>query len=106
MRAGQLRESISIYEEVTSKDSDFGSTESTFNLVMKTRADVKFISGTELLSNETVSNSSKALFTIRLREGIKETMEIEYRGDRYNIEYIEENRKHRIMKLTTSKILN
>ena len=106
MRAGRLRERIDIYQEVTTINSDYGAPENTFSLYASTRADVRFLNGTELIQGGAVSNSTNALFTLRFREGIDETMQIEYRGDRYNIRYIEENRKNEVLRLTASKILN
>jgi len=106
MRAGRLRERIDLYREVSTTDSDYGSQENTFELYDSTRADVKPLNGAELLMNETVSNTTSVQFIIRWKESITETMQIEYRGDRYNIEYIEENRKNKMIKITASKILN
>ena len=106
MRAGRLDEVIDIYSEVTEVDPDYGSESASFTKCLTTRADVTFNNGNETLSNETVVNTRAVVFWIRFREGITETMQIEWRGDRYSIEYIEVNRRTRLLRLQTSKILN
>lgn len=106
MRAGKLRESIEIFRELTATDADFGSSVESFVSYLETRADVRHIGGGESLSNNTVVNTNAVVFWIRFKEGITETMQVEWRGDRYAIEYIEEDRKLRRIKLQTSKILN
>jgi SPP1 family predicted phage head-tail adaptor len=106
MRAGRLREKISIWREVVTTDTDYGSADSDYELFLNTRAEVMYLGGSELIQNSTVSNTINAVFTLRFREGIDETMQVEYRGNMYNIKYIEENRQKEYLKLTTTKILN
>lgn len=106
MRAGRLDEVIDIYREVTEVDPEYGSSDASFIKCLTTRADVTFNNGNETLSNNTVVNTNAIVFWIRFREGITETQQIEWRGDRYNIEYIESNRRTRLLRLQTSKILN
>lgn len=106
MRAGKLREAVEIFKEVSTTDEDFGSDVNTFESYLKTRADVRFTSGGESEQNNTVVNTASVVFWIRFKEGLTETMQVEWRSNRYKIEYIEENRKSRLIKLQTSKILN
>lgn len=106
MRGGKLRESVEIFKEVSTTDPDFGSDVNVFESWLKTRADVRYISGGESEQNNTVVNTSSVTFWLRFKEGFTETMQVEWRGNRYAIEYIEENRKDRRLKLQTSKILN
>ena len=106
MRSGKLRERIGIYKETNLTDTNFGSPVTSSSLFCSARAEVRFISGKELLINSTVSNATTAQFIMRFREGIDETMQVEYRGDRYNIQYLEENRKTGLLKITGAKILN
>jgi len=104
MRAGKLRESIDIYRQVSSTDSDFGSTEKSFVFYLKSRAEVRFLNGAELVMNSAATNTTNAVFYMRFKEGITETMQVWFRGDKFNIEYIEEDRKKKMLKLTGSKI--
>lgn len=106
MRAGKLRETVEIFKEVSTTDPEFGSDVNTFESYLKTRADVRYISGGEAEQNNTVVNTSSVTFWLRFKEGFLETMQVEWRGNRYSIEYIEERRKERLVKLQTSKILN
>lgn len=106
MRAGRLNEVIDIYEESTVVDPDYGSETASFTKLLTTRAEVKFTNGSESLSNNTIVNTSAVVFWLRIREGISETMQVEWRGCRYSIEYIEWDRKLKFLRLQTSKILN
>jgi len=106
MRGGALRSKIVIYERTDVRNSDYGSTEETFAEYLTTRAEVRFMSGNEVLQNETIANVSTATFIIRYRAGIDEKMEVEYNSDRYNIKVIEENTRKTMLKLTCQKIVN
>lgn len=104
MRAGKLRESIEIHQRESVTDSDYGSSENTYTLYQRTRAEVRFLNGAEIMQNSAATNTTNVTFYLRLKEGIDETMQVIYRGDKYNIEVIEEDRKRKMLKLTGSKI--
>jgi SPP1 family predicted phage head-tail adaptor len=106
MRAGRLDEVICIEYESTVVDPVYGSETVSFVPKLTTRADVTYNNGTETLSNETVVNTHSVNFRIRLRDGVCETDEIVWRGDRYRITNIEVNRRLRHLIIETSKILN
>lgn len=106
MRGGGLRAKIIIYQRTDVRNTDYGSTEETYSEFLTTRADVKFMSGAEVLQNETIANVSVVTFIIRYRTGILETMEVEYDSDRYNIKVIEENQRKTMIKMTCQKIVN
>lgn len=106
MKAGRLSELIDIYEEQKTTDPDYGSESVSWVKCLTTRADVTFNSGSESVQDYTIVNTQTTAFRIRFKEGIKETMQIEWRGVRYNITNIEENRKLRYLLMQTSKILN
>lgn len=106
MRGGPLRTKIVIYERTDVRNSDYGSTEETYTEFLTTRAEVRFMSGSEVLQNETIANVAAVTFIMRYRSGITETMEVEYDLDRYNIKIIEENTRKTMLKLTCQKIVN
>lgn len=104
MRAGKLRESIEIHQRVTVTDSDYGSQKHSFELYFKSRAEVRFLNGAEIVQNSAATNTTNVTFYMRFKEGVDETMQVNYRGDMFNIEVIEEDRKRKMLKLTGSKI--
>ena len=106
MRAGALRKKIVIYERTDVINSDYGSTEETYSEFLTTRAEVRFMSGAEVVQNETIANVAVVSFIMRYRAGIEETMEVEYDSDRYNIKVIEENTRKTMLTLTCQKIVN
>ncbi len=106
MRAGPLKYKVVIYERTDTRDSDLGSYKETYSIFLTTRADVRFMSGAEVIQNEALTNTAVVRFIIRYREGIDETMEVEFDGDRYNIKVIEPGYNKVMLTLTCTKIIN
>ena len=105
VRAGKLRRRVGLYEPARSRD-DYGAMTESYALWKTVWAEVRFISGRELILSETVSNTTTAQFLIRYRDDVKEEMRVKYDSDYYNILVIEEIQTKRMLKLTASKIIN
>lgn len=105
MRAGDLRHSISFYGKALSKDQYGAATES-YTLLFSVRAKIRYLRGDEILLSSTTVNTTSLQFIIRQRSDISEEMEIEYEGNRYNIQVIEVAERSTMMKITAVKIVN
>jgi len=105
MRAGDLRHRITFYSKTVGKDQ-YGATTEDYTLLFSVRAKIRYLRGDEILLSSTTVNTTSLQFIIRQRNDISESMEIEYEGDRYNIQVIEVAERSTMMKLTASKIIN
>lgn len=105
MRAGDLRHTITFYSKTTGKDKYGAATES-YALLFSVRAKIRYLRGDEILLSSTTVNTTSLQFIIRQRSGITESMEIEYEGNRYNIQVIEVAERSTMMKITAAKIVN
>ena len=106
MRAGKLSKRITIYKKTEGQSQDFGSIQESYSKMCEVWAEVRYLSGREILLNDALVTSTAATFIIRIRPDISESMEIEYNGSRWNIQYMEEDTRATMLKLTASKIVN
>lgn len=84
MRAGLLRKTITIQEQIITKDS-YGSNVSEWKDILSTRAEVKSNTGNRELNNGEIINTYTVTFTIRFYHNIKEQMRILHSGRKYRI---------------------
>ena len=84
MRAGELRESITIKEPVVIKDS-YGGNVTEWRDVISTRAKVKHDSGSRENQNNEIFHTAIVSFTIRLYHRLNESMIIIWNGRKYRI---------------------
>ena len=103
MRAGQLIERIAFYAMTVTRDAYNAATES-YTKTIDTRAGVTYLSGDKTLSSDEKFFSGTVFFNIRYRAGITESMQIEWRGDKYAISYIQEVGYKDSLRITASKI--
>ncbi len=88
MNAGKYNRKISIYEVVTTKDSQ-GFPIKTRTLVLSPYASVKTTKGMTLIRNNTDFEKAYTNFTIRFpHTPINRDMEIDFNGKTYTIEYL------------------
>lgn len=105
MRAGDLRHRITFYSKTVGKDQYGAATES-YTLLFSVRAKIRYLRGDEILLSSTTVNTTMMQFIIRQRSDISEEMEVEYNGDRYNIQIIEVAERSTLLKITAVKIVN
>lgn len=103
--AGRLTKSITFYDRTDAKESDYGSMGETFAEGITCRAAVKFISGSETIQSETLSNTTVVQFMIRYRSAVTESQRILYDGDYYQVRVIEQDEKKTMLTITTAKIV-
>lgn len=103
MRAGNLRYPIFIYNLIKVKD-ELGSTVQNRVLYKATRAERKFINGTESEKDSQLTALQTVVFKLRYDEGINEQMIIESDGKFYNILFINLPSKYSATELTCVKL--
>lgn len=103
--AGKLNKSITFYDRTDQKETDYGSMDETFAEGITCRAAVKFISGSETIQSETLSNITVVQFMIRYRSAVNEKQRILYDGDYYAVRVIEQDEKKTMQTITTAKIV-
>lgn len=84
MKAGVLRESITIEKPVTLKDS-FGSTTITWENAITTRTKVTYNSGDRQTPNNEIFHTQVVTFLIRSYHLVSEDMRVIYKGKKYRI---------------------
>ena len=84
LRAGELRESITIKEPVVIKDS-YGGNVTEWRDVISTRDKVKQDSGSRENQNNEILHTAIVSFTIRLYHRLNESMIIIWNGRKYRI---------------------
>lgn len=103
--AGKLNQVITFYGRTDQKENDYGSMDETYAEGITCRAQVKFISGSEVIRSETLANTQAVQFIIRYRSGINEKMRILYDGSYYAVRVIEHDEKKTMQTITTAKIV-
>lgn len=84
MRAGLLRDEITVEKLTTMKDS-YGSIEESWEAKLSTRAEVKYNSGNRAALNNEIIHTSNITFIVRYYHPIDESDRILYKGKRYRI---------------------
>lgn len=103
MRAGQLTERVSFYSLTVTRDA-FNAAAESYTKTIDTRAGVTYLSGDKTLSADEVFYTGTVFFTIRYRQGITESMQIQWRGNMYTISYIQEIGTKEGLRITATKI--
>ncbi|MEQ1976815.1 phage head closure protein [Xenorhabdus sp. SGI240] len=98
MRAGALRHQITI-QGTRSRQTDSGGIVKERYTVATVWAEVKFISGRELVASKAVLSESIARFWIRYRPDISTTMEIVFKGKTYAIQAVMPDNKLTLLEL-------
>jgi len=104
MRAGPLRYSIELYSKTNTRDDYSGYSEA-YTYQCNTRADVKYLGGTQQIVNDQIFPSSDVQFTIRYKSDLDETYRIKWRNEIYWIDNIQVMEPKRGLILRCSKAL-
>lgn len=84
MRAGLLREEITV-EKLTSTKDSYGSMTELWETKLSTRAEVKYNAGNRAALNNEIIHTSNVTFTVRYYHSVDEADRILYKGKRYRI---------------------
>ncbi len=84
MRAGSLREIITVQSQTITKDS-FGSNNTVWGNKFTTRAQITTNSGNREVQNNEIVNTYTLTFTIRYYHEVEEANRILYNGKKYRI---------------------
>ena len=103
LRAGLLNEYITFRKRVITRD-DFGEQSSAWQNVISTRARVVRLSGNRTMENNEVWHPTSLQFIIRSYHNIDNEMEIVYNGNRYNIVFIDVQRRNQLTTITAELI--
>jgi SPP1 family predicted phage head-tail adaptor len=90
MRAGLLRDKITIQKPTTSKN-EYGSTEITWADVYNTRAQVAYQNGYKKTGANEIYNIDKIYFTIRSNMTIENTYRILFKDKKFKIDFVKIN---------------
>jgi SPP1 family predicted phage head-tail adaptor len=88
MKVGRLRHRITIEERVTTQDSDGAIEEAWLPIGQPISADIKPMSGRELIAAAAVQSKVNTRIVIRYRPGIKAAQRAVHRSTIYNIEAV------------------
>lgn len=88
--SGKMDRLISIEQEVTVSENDYGERVKEWQVFQPTWAKKEDISGLEKREGAQEVARGKVVWTIYFMEGVKETMRISYEGEIYQIEHIKE----------------
>lgn len=103
MRAGLLNKIIEIYS-CTISENDFGHIKPTYSKIYRTRADVKYNSGSRTFEHEEVFFPNNVTFTVRKYVPVELTSRIKYKNNFYRILSIEESDVLNNLKIQTELI--
>ncbi|MEQ1977452.1 phage head closure protein [Xenorhabdus sp. SGI240] len=98
MEAGRLRHRIEI-QGVRSKQTDSGGVVKERYTVATVWAEVKFISGRELVASKAVLSESIVRFWVRYRPDISTAMSIVFKGNTYAIQAVMPDNKLTLLEL-------
>ena len=101
-RSGRLRHKIIIQSQPEGSD-DFGEEIEQFNEVFKSKANVKIISGVELLKAGAASNKEVASILMRYSKRLHYDHLILFKGNRYEVVSIKPDDKYMDMIVTASR---
>lgn len=104
MRAGSLSEVITIQQSVYSQD-EFGASSLNWIDFVTTRANIKYLNGNRVNENQEIVFTYEYDFIIRNYHSITEDMRIIWKGNKYRILTIEED-KHLQQKLIRTEKIN
>lgn len=93
MKAGKLKDKIEIYNPVIVK-SEFGSNKTEYKLFYATRAEIKYNSGSKVVENNEVINTTTITITLRYYVPLLENMNIKYNEKMYRILSIEPSKQY------------
>jgi|WetSurMetagenome_2_1015567.scaffolds.fasta_scaffold382465_2 SPP1 family predicted phage head-tail adaptor len=105
MRAGLLRETITIQQPVIEKD-EYGSGNNSWKDLIRTRAQVTYKSGDKINQNNEIINTNNIIFTIRSYHQINDTYRILYKGKKYRILFIKMESYNKQSITITAEIIN
>lgn len=103
MKAGMLKESISLYKPIVTK-SDFGGTNVTYESFYTTRAAVLWNSGSRVNENNEIVFPQYKTFIMRTYVPITEQTRIKFNGKFYRVESIELNKKYNDLQVNAQLI--
>ena len=90
MRAGKLKEKITLYNVAEVRNPLDGGFEESVTMFCETRAEVKRTGGTERIVADQIFPSEDITVTIRYRDGIDESMQLLWRDTMYQIDNVNE----------------
>lgn len=104
MRAGLLKDVISVEKPVTITD-DFGANKIDWITSIKnTRAKVSYSNGNRANENNEITFAYEVIFTVRIYHQINERMRIIWKSKKYRILSIEENKEQQSLTIRTELI--
>lgn len=104
MRAGLLKEVISV-EKPTQWQNEYGATSIKWEtFIGKTRAEVTYSNGNRRNDNNEIIFAYEVIFTVRIYHQINERMRIIWKNKKYRILSIEENKELQSLTIKTELI--
>ena len=105
MLAGNLRDRIILYNETREDANEFSERRRKYIYAFPTRAEVSFVSGSEVMYNQMQFDSKAMKFKVRFGfSRYNEHQIIKWRDDYYNVKSIDPDRRRTYLILTAERV--